>query len=271
MVVGGACLVAWAEIEDPSGPASERATRAEHLASGEPTDQDQFVRRRDVEVLAVHLLMRQLEVLADAGGDGVSGRDHPEAFFVAALTPLQITTCSHQALEHPRKVSGVQHDQAHAGIDPLHDTIDHLIADFAVGEMPPPDEHVRLVKPLLGQPVLWLIQRRGADHEVSIRGQCRRDRAMNAIRIDLPDDLALALMAKFIPHHHANRGHPALLRLVRHVLRRWRSLGRVRPRRRLPRSVGPVAGLPRHWGRTARQREWRRRTCGRFHRGHGER
>src|SRR5262245_57787546 len=57
VVIGRVGLVAGAEVEDLAGAALVAATAAEDLAAGKPTDEDQGVRLRDVEMLAVHLLL----------------------------------------------------------------------------------------------------------------------------------------------------------------------------------------------------------------------
>src|SRR4051812_46244699 len=57
MVVDGEVLVARAEVEDLAVPAPEGAAATEHLAPRERTDEDELVGHRDVELLAVHLLL----------------------------------------------------------------------------------------------------------------------------------------------------------------------------------------------------------------------
>src|SRR5262245_47927337 len=56
-------FVAGAEIDDFALAASPRAAAAEDFAPFEPADREQLVRLRDVEVLAVHLALLDLEKL----------------------------------------------------------------------------------------------------------------------------------------------------------------------------------------------------------------
>src|SRR5687768_9921603 len=66
VVVGGMRLVAGAEVDDAAVTAPPRAEGAEHLAALEPGDHERLVGGGDVEPLAVHLLVGQLDALADA-------------------------------------------------------------------------------------------------------------------------------------------------------------------------------------------------------------
>ena len=74
VMVGRIGLVAGPEVEDAAVAALPAAAGAEHLAALEPGQQHQFVGRRDVEALAVHLLVGQLEILRQAGGDRLAAR-----------------------------------------------------------------------------------------------------------------------------------------------------------------------------------------------------
>src|SRR6185312_14972354 len=69
MKVRGVGLVARPEVEDPAPTTRVAAPAAEHFATGEPTDQHEPIRRRDVEELAVHLLFLDEEGLAESGRD----------------------------------------------------------------------------------------------------------------------------------------------------------------------------------------------------------
>ena len=89
MVVDGVVLVARAEVEDAPRAAVEAAAAAEHLAAGEGGDEDELVRRRDVEVLAVHLLGLDDDRVRDAGGDGMRGVDRPDQLALALVAPAQ--------------------------------------------------------------------------------------------------------------------------------------------------------------------------------------
>src|ERR1700734_3413391 len=61
VVVDGVILVSGAEVEDPPGAPVEAASGPEYLSAGEARDEDELVRLRDVEELAVHLLCLDLE------------------------------------------------------------------------------------------------------------------------------------------------------------------------------------------------------------------
>jgi hypothetical protein len=56
-VVHGKFLVAWSEVKNPSGSAIETAPAPKYLAACEGADEDEFVRYRNVEKLAIHLLV----------------------------------------------------------------------------------------------------------------------------------------------------------------------------------------------------------------------
>jgi len=75
-------LVTGAEVEDPSTATFVAATAPEHLAAREPADQDETVRRRHVEVFAVHLLRVEGEALAEALGDRVGRVYDPQTLTV---------------------------------------------------------------------------------------------------------------------------------------------------------------------------------------------
>src|SRR5687767_11771327 len=71
VVVHGVILVTRREEEDLAVAPPERAAAAEHLATGEGGDEDQLVRGRDVEGLAVHLLGVDDDRVRNALGDRV--------------------------------------------------------------------------------------------------------------------------------------------------------------------------------------------------------
>src|SRR6476659_7066494 len=69
LVIGRVGLVARPEVEDATPAALVATAAAEHLAALEPAHEDEAVGRRDVEVLAVHLLAIDVEPLAQAFRD----------------------------------------------------------------------------------------------------------------------------------------------------------------------------------------------------------
>ena len=109
------------EVEDLARAALVGGAAAEDLAALEPGDEDQFVRLRNAERFAVHLLLREFDVLADAFDDRVPLGDDPEPLLLVGLAPLQIAGGAHQPLEDLREVTGVQDDQAGAVEHPLVD------------------------------------------------------------------------------------------------------------------------------------------------------
>ena len=165
--VGRVGLVARPEVDDPAATPPERAAAAEDLAALEPADEDEFVRRRDVEVLAVHLLLRQDERLVQALGDGMRRIHDPQPLGTAVLAPLEVAGRAHEPLEDPREVAGMEDDQAHAVEDPGVDPLDDRVAHLVVGDVAPPGQDVRLGKDRLGQAVLRLVQGGGPDLEAA--------------------------------------------------------------------------------------------------------
>ena len=210
MVVHGIVLVAGAEVEDPAGAAAEAAAAAEDLAAGERADEDELVGRRDVEVLAVHLLGVELDRLRDAGGDRVRRVDAPHELALALVAPAQAARGAEQPLEDLRVVAGVEHEQAHAAEHGGVHAVDDRVVDLVVGDVAPPGQHVGGVEHVLREPVLGLLLGGGAYLELS--GEALGDRAVDAARVDRAHLLLLALMDVLVPD-----GHSQLL--IRHRLR----------------------------------------------------
>ena len=86
-MVGRVRLVTRLEVDDAPEPPGPGAQAPEHLAAREPADHEQLVGLRDVERLAVHLLLGQLMVCADAGQHGVVGPQVPQPLVLARLPP----------------------------------------------------------------------------------------------------------------------------------------------------------------------------------------
>ncbi len=156
LIVDREGFVAGAEVEDLARSPMEAAAAAEDFAAGKPAHEDQRVGRRDVEALAVHLHVRNLDVFAQALRDGVSRLHDPEPLFLAGFAPLQIARGSHQALENLGEMAGVEDDEAHAVQHALIHAVDNLILHVAVRHVAPPDQHVGVVQHLLRQAVLRL-------------------------------------------------------------------------------------------------------------------
>ena len=172
VVVDRIVLVAGGEEEDLAVAAPEGAAAAEDLAAGEGGDEDQLIGGRDVEGLAVHLLGVDDDRVGDAAGDRMGRVHRPDQFAVLLAAPAQRAGRAHQLAEDLRPVSGVQHQQSHAGEHVLVYALDHLVGDVAVRGMPPPHQHVRAGQHLLGESVLRLGQG-GGGHEARRRGSRR--------------------------------------------------------------------------------------------------
>src|SRR5918994_2143802 len=97
VVVGGVLLVAGAEVEDPTPPPPVTQAAPEDLPTSEPAHEDELVRLRDVEGLAVHLLL-ELYVLPYSLRYGVARRYHPEPLRVV-VAPLEVAGRTHEPLE----------------------------------------------------------------------------------------------------------------------------------------------------------------------------
>src|SRR5581483_3489596 len=97
--VGRVALVARPEVEDLAAAARVAAAAAEDLAALEPANEHQRLGRGDVEALAVHLLLGQLDRLAQASRDRVAGLEHPDPLVVVGFAPLEVAGGAHQAPE----------------------------------------------------------------------------------------------------------------------------------------------------------------------------
>ena len=93
--------------------------------------------------------------------DRMAAVDHPDPLALARLAPFQRAGRAHQPLEDLREVAGMQDDQPHAFPDAALHPLDDLVLDLAMRGVAPPQQHVGLGEPRLGQPVLGLLQRRG--------------------------------------------------------------------------------------------------------------
>jgi hypothetical protein len=206
-VVRRVLLVAGAEVEHPALAAAVAAAGAEHLAAGERADEDQLVRLRDVEQLAVHLLALDHQRVRDALGDRVTGGHRPEQLAVVLGPPVERAGGAHQPDEDLAEVRRVQRDQAHPGQHvPLH-PLDDRVVDVTVRGVPPPGEYVGLGQDLLGQPVLGLLQPRRPDDDVlaQLVPQRGRDRLVHRVRVDLLHRGVALVVDVLAPDGDANR------------------------------------------------------------------
>ena len=209
LVVDGEGLVAGLEVEDAPA-AHEAAAGAEHLSAGMPGDEDQVVRLGDEELLAVRLVVRHLEVVADALGDGMARARHPEALHVPVLAPAEhVRARAEQAGEGLGGVRGVQGDEAHAVVDALADLGYHLVGNLLVRHVSPPEQDVGVVQDLVRQAVLGLVQRGGAHGHVLVLGKEVGDGAVDAVGVDGRNLGHLLFVAELVPNSNANHGYPS--------------------------------------------------------------
>jgi len=197
-------LVAGLEVEDPAAAALVAAAAAEDLAALEPADQHEAVGGRDVERLAVHLLLLDHEGFAEPLRDRVRPIDHPQPLALAGFAPGQVAGRAHQPLEDLREVSRVQDDKAHpvehAPVDPL----DGRVRDLAVRDVAPPREDVGGSKDVVGKAVLGFVERGRADVETGV-AQALGERAVDAVGVHGADDRVGAFLAVLVPDGDA--GH----------------------------------------------------------------
>ncbi len=76
------------EVEDLTVTASETATATEDVAALVPANEDQFIRRGDVEVLAVHLACRDINMRTDPLCDGMGRIDDPNVLILTSFSPV---------------------------------------------------------------------------------------------------------------------------------------------------------------------------------------
>lgn len=102
-------LVAGLEVEDPTFPASVAAATSKRLATFERTQEDEFLRRWDIEGFGVCLLCRQGEVGRDAQRDRMPGGHRPYLRRPSIFAPSPNTAGrAQQGLEDARTLAGVQ-------------------------------------------------------------------------------------------------------------------------------------------------------------------
>ena len=198
--------VARAEVEDPPRAAEVAAAPAKDLAALERAYEHELVRRRDVEELAVHLLVGDDDGLGHPGGDRMRGADRPDELALAAQVgpPDERAGRAHQALEDLRVVAGVEDHDAHAVQHPAEYALDHLIGHLVVRGVPPPGQDVRVGKQCTGQAVLRFVQGRHTHgHRAGeLAPQALDDRRMHAVRVDLADRWLPPLVDVLVPHGH---------------------------------------------------------------------
>ena len=114
--------------------------------------------------------------------------DRPEPLALAGLAPAQGAGGAHQPLEDLREVAGVQHDQAHALVDPLGDPVDGGVLDGAVRLVAPPERARRC--PSAGRRAGRSRAGRGWRCAASMPCRCQRrgDGGVDALGVDRADE-----------------------------------------------------------------------------------
>ncbi len=93
----------------------------------------------------------------------------------------------------------MEHHEAHAAEHRVLDPVDDRVAHLVVRDMAPPQQHVRRVEHLLGQPVLRLVEGRGPDIEGPEWGDAACDGIVDAPGVDGPDEVVRALVDVLVP------------------------------------------------------------------------
>ncbi|MNV82077.1 hypothetical protein D3C71_1757900 [compost metagenome] len=116
----------------------------------------------------------------------------------------------------------MQNDQPHAFPHTPGYALHDLVTDRTVILVPPPQKHVGVGQPLLGQAMFRLLQRRRRRLDRNVRVQRRRDGVVHPVRIDAPDHLIGLLMDILAPYDCFDRhGHsPCVFARHGHVVLR---------------------------------------------------
>ena len=197
--------MAGAEVEDLAVAAGVTAAAAEDFAALEPGDENEFVGRGDVEEFAVHLLVLDFEMFAQAIGNGMAGRNDPHPLFLAHLAPFQVAARPHQPLEELGEMAGVKDDEAHAIEDALLDALDNGILHLVVGHVAPPEEDIRLGEGSVAQTVLRFVEGGGADGETG-RAQSLGQGDVDAVRVNGLHGGVGFFVAEFVPDEEVWHG-----------------------------------------------------------------
>jgi hypothetical protein len=202
-------LVARLEVDDRAQAPLPGAQAAEHLAAREPADHQQLVGLGDVEPLAVHLLLGELDGLADAVQHGVARPQVPEPLVGAILAPLERAGGAHQPLERLGEVARVKDDQAHPAQHRALHPVDDGVAHLGMRLVTPPDQRVRGRQDVGGQTVLRLVERRGAHIRLREATDRLGERDMDAVGVDPADALVAPLMDELVPDRDPDPTHAA--------------------------------------------------------------
>ncbi|MNE35629.1 hypothetical protein D3C80_1294020 [compost metagenome] len=92
------------EVEDFTRSARIAAAASEYFSAFEPAYHNQLIRLWNIEVLAVHFFLRELNIFPNTVCNRMSGINHPYPFLLIGLTPLQIAGGTHKLFKYFRKM-----------------------------------------------------------------------------------------------------------------------------------------------------------------------
>ena len=151
--------MAGLKVEDLARVAEVGHTRTEDVAVLIPTAEDELVRLGNEEGLCVKLLGFDEELVGNARCDGVSGEHIPHDLSLLA-SPGEVAHCADDRAEGLGVVRGVESDEAHlAHINAALDLGHESIVYFSVSHVSPPDEDVGVVKHLVRQTLVGVVER----------------------------------------------------------------------------------------------------------------
>ena len=96
----------------------------------------------------------------------------------------------------------MKHNEAHATQHALVNALHDGIVDLVVGHVAPPDEHVRGVEDIGGQPMLRLIQGGGA-YLIAVGSQPVCNCAVDTLGVDSANGGAIVFVTILVPNGHA--------------------------------------------------------------------
>lgn len=198
-------LVTRSEVENLARSTAIARTRAKDFASCEPTDENERLGRRDIEVLTVHLLFGKFDELVDPFDDRMVGSDDPEPLFLPIGAPLQVTGRSHQSAKNFREVRRMEDDQPHPIEHSPLDTLDNAVRDLVVVHMAPPDEDIRAGKDFFTKAMFWFVKRGGPHYKAGVHLEHLGQLRMDSFRIDTRDSLLLSLLTVLISNEDIDR------------------------------------------------------------------
>ena len=194
--------MAGLKVKYPAVSPVPHTSASEHLSAREPGKKQRLIRFRDIEALTVHFRVLQFKIVSDPLGDGMIGSDIPQPLLFSRFSPFQRAAGAHQQFERLGQMRGVQGDKAHSLQHPLMHPPCDLIRQVIVGFMAPPDQHVSAVQHLLSQTRLRLIQSRGANPVLRVRGDKLRQCPVNPLGINRRHSFVDFFMAELVPYRN---------------------------------------------------------------------